>query len=128
MCVSQKSIFLEFLLFQKNMFVFQSRFSTEKKNTVLSSNNTLRYPIQRLLYSKKRAFLTKAFREIHTLSKNVTILKVKLLQRKGSLFSLLAILWHIPNNSFYFLSNKCPFLTKAFHEILTFKRTWLSLN
>ena len=43
--------------------------------------------------------------------------KVKILQRKGRLFSFLNIRWHISNNNVSFQRNKCAFHTKAFHEI-----------
>ena len=44
--------FLEFLPFQKNAIIFQSRLSTEKDNTVLTYNNTLTYCKQRLIFSE----------------------------------------------------------------------------
>ena len=54
--------------------------------------------------------------------------KVDFLQRKRTLFSLLTLLWHITNNDLSFHSNICVFLTKAFQEIHTFQRTWLSFK
>ena len=48
--------------------------------------------------------------------------KVEFLQGKGTLFSLLTIIWHILNKVFTFLSNTCVLRTKSFFKFLPFQK------
>ena len=59
-------------------------------------------------------------RNSHTFKRMWLSFKVKLLQRKGGLFSFLTIFWHNSNNNVSFQRNTCAFHTKAFHEIHTY--------
>ena len=71
-------------------------------------------------------FLTKPFHDSYPFQRMWLSFKVKLLQRKGTLFSLLTIHWHIQIKNFYFQSNKCAFHKSISWNSYHFKRSWLS--
>ena len=115
---SQKHI-MKFLVIKRTWLSFKLISSTEKRNMVFTSNYTLQYPTQQLIFQRKTCvFLTKTFHGILTLSKERDYL-----QRKGTLFLLLNILCNIPNKGLSFQRTTCVFLTKAFHEILTHSKS-----
>ena len=103
-CAFLTKAFHELLSFQKNLIIFQSKASTEKIKTVLTSSYTLTYAQQRLIFAEKVmciSYKSVSWRS-YTFKRTWLSFKVKILQRKGAHFSLLTILWHIPNNGFYF--------------------------
>ena len=125
---SQKH-FMKFFCFQKNVIIFQRKVSTETKNTFLIltilwhiTNNV--FSFQRNTCVSQKSISWNSF----TFKWTWLSFKVKLLQRKGTLFSLLPILWYIPNRGFSFQSNTCAFLTKHFMKLFCFQRTWLSIK
>ena len=114
---------------QKNVIIFLSKVSTETSNTVLIltilwhiTNNI--FSFQRNTCVSHKSISWNSF----TFKWTWLSFKEKLLHRKGTLFSLLTILWHITNRHFSLESNTCEFLTKSFHEILNIwkERDYLS--
>ena len=105
------------------MIIFQSKASTEKRNTVFTSNYTLKYPKHGLSFQRNTcAFLTKAFHEILTLSKEGVIFQSKVSTEKRNPVLTTKNTFTYPNQNFSFQNNKCVFQTKTFHEIHTLSK------
>ena len=121
---SQKH-FIKFVQFEMNMIIIWNEINFEKllqrKETQFSLLKVLWHIETMASYYRVThvRFSQKHFMKLYTLKWTWLSFQVKLLQRKGTLFSLLTKLWYIPNRHFSFWSNTCAFLTKAFHEILT---------
>ena len=120
---SQK-YFLKFLPFKRMWLSFKLEF-LQRKRTLFSlltiiwhiANNGLSFQ------SKTCVFLKKAFFwNSYSFKRTCLSFKVDFLPRKRTLFSLLTILWHIPNIGFSIQRNTCAFLTKASHEIHTLSK------
>ena len=122
MCVSHKIISCN-SHFQTNMIFFQSKTSTEKRNTVLTLKILWHIPNRCFSFESNIMLVSH-----ESISWNSTTfkwtwwsLKVRL-QRQGTLFSLLTILWHIPINGLSFQRKACVILIRAFHEIHTLSK------
>ena len=120
MCVSHKSISWKLLL-SKNVIISQSKASTEKWTLFFVLSNLWHIKNNVFSFQRNLRLSQKHFIKFSCFQRTWLSFKIKLLQRKGTLFSLLTVLWHVPNRRFYFESNRCAFLTIAFHEI-----HWLS--
>ena len=120
-CVFLTKSFHEIFRLSKNVIIFQSKATTEKRKTILTSNYPLTYYKQQLIFAEKDTCVSHKSISWNSYNYIRTCLsfKVKNLQRKATQFSLLTILWHIPNNSLCLQRKTRAFLTKAFHEILT---------
>ena len=115
---------MKFLPFQKNVIIFKSKASIEKRKTVLTSNNSLNITKNGFSFPSNTwvCFSEEHFLEFLPFKRMWLYFKVEFLQRKRTLFSLLRILWHIANNGLSFQINTCVFLTKAFLRILTLQQ------
>ena len=126
-CFSRKH-YMELIHFQMKVMIFQSKASTETRNTVLTFNNTLTYPKQWLIFSEKDMCISHKTISwnSHSFKRTWLSFKVKYLQTQGhSSHSNNSVTY---DNVLSFQSNTCAFLTKAFCEIHTLlkERDYLS--